>query len=79
MASSSVLPADAPAAIIAEPEGFATCPRCHAVDTTLTNAALAAGRDWRCQRCQQRWDKNRIATVAAYDAWDAARRLKARP
>jgi len=49
------------------------------VDTTLTNAALAAGRDWRCQRCQQRWDKNRIATVAAYDAWDAARRLKARP
>ena len=78
MASSSVLPADAPAAIIAEPEGFATCPRCHAVDT-MTNAALAAGGDWRCKRCSQRWDKDRIATVAAYDAWDVARRLTNRP
>ena len=35
---------------------------------TMTNAALAAGGDWRCKRCAQRWDKNRIATVAAYDA-----------
>lgn len=66
------------AEVIAEPEGFATCPRCHAVDPTMTNVALAAGGDWRCGRCAQQWDKSRIATVAAYDAWAAARLLRDR-
>ena len=60
-------------------EGFAECPGCHMVDTTLTNASLAAGGDWRCQRCGQRWDRGRIATVAAYAAWDAARQRRAVP
>jgi len=71
----SVLPVDdALVDAAVEPEGFATCPRCHAVDATLTNVSLAAGGDWRCARCGQRWDKARIATVAAYVAWDSARR-----
>ena len=70
----SVLLVDGAREAAVEPEGFATCPRCHTVDTTLTNASLAAGGDWRCVRCGQRWDKMRIATVAAYTAWDSARR-----
>lgn len=73
--SGTVLGAGGTVADVAEPEGFATCPRCHAVDTTMTNAALAAGGDWQCRRCAQRWDKSRIATVAAYDAWESARLL----
>ena len=62
-----------------DPHGFATCPTCHAVDPTMTNAALAVGGDWRCQRCGQRWDSKRIATVAAYQAWDRNRRESERP
>lgn len=62
---------------IAQPEGFATCPKCHAVDTTMTAATVAGGGDWRCRRCAQLWDQSRIATVAAYDAWESARRLHA--
>jgi len=61
---------------LSEPEGFATCPRCHRVDTTLTSASLEAGGSWRCERCGQSWDKGRLATVAAYGAWDAARRQR---
>jgi len=29
--------------MVVEPEGFVTCPRCHTVDTALTNASLDAG------------------------------------
>ena len=58
-------------------EGFAACPGCHMLDTALTNASLAAGGDWRCQRCGQRWDQGRIATVAAYAAWDSERQQRA--
>ena len=76
-AISPVLPVDdaLPDAVV-EPEGLATCPTCHMVDATLTNASLAAGADWRCGRCGQMWDKTRIATVAAYAAWDSARRQR---
>lgn len=55
-------------------EGFATCPTCHMVNTALTNASLDTGGNWRCARCGQSWDQRRIATVAAYAAWDSARR-----
>ena len=76
----SVLPVDSAVVDTAvDPEGFATCPRCHMMDTTLTNASLAAGGDWRCLRCGQRWDRNRIATVAAYAVWDSARQQRALP
>lgn len=59
-----------------EPQGFATCPACHVVDATVTNAALAVGCDWRCRRCGQMWDKRRLATVAAYDVWESARQTR---
>ena len=62
--------------IIPGPEGFATCPTCHRVDTALTNASLAAGANWRCGRCGQMWDQKRIATVAAYAVWDSARQQR---
>ena len=58
-----------------EPQGFATCPSCHTVDTTLTNASLAAGGYWRCGRCGSKWDQTRLATVAAYAAWDLAHQV----
>ena len=61
---------------VVEPEGLATCPTCHMVDATLTNASLAAGADWRCTRCGQMWDQKRINTVVAYAAWDAARQQR---
>ena len=53
-------------------QGFAACPTCGVVDA-MTNAEVAVGGFWRCLRCGQRWDKRRLATVAAYDAWEAAR------
>lgn len=59
-----------------DPHGFAACPVCHVVDAGMTNAALAAGGTWRCQRCGQLWDKRRIATTVAYEAWESARRSR---
>ena len=59
-----------------EPEAFATCPRCHLVDATLTNRSLAAGGYWRCARCGSNWDQGRLATVAGYAAWDSARQRR---
>ena len=61
---------------VVEPDGPATCPRCHMVNTALTNASLAAGGYWRCGRCGSTWDQTRLATVAAYAAWDLARQLR---
>jgi ribosomal protein L37AE/L43A len=57
--------------IAASVDGFATCPSCHTADASVTNAAVGAGADWRCQRCGQRWDGRRLAAVAAYAKWDA--------
>lgn len=52
------------------PEGapMATCPLCHTVESTISNAALAGGASWRCGRCGQRWDAERLDTAAAYAA-----------
>ncbi|MDH4064800.1 MAG: hypothetical protein OEW19_10415 [Acidobacteriota bacterium] len=44
-----------------------TCPLCHTPDRTTTVGALAGGADWRCARCSQRWDAERLATVAAFE------------
>jgi hypothetical protein len=46
-----------------------TCPLCH-TRATLSQSAIAAGGDWPCIRCGQRWDAARLATVAAYAAWN---------
>ena len=73
----TVLPVDdALSGVVVESESFATCPRCHLVDATMTNASLAAGGYWRCVRCGSNWDQARLATVAAYAAWDAARQRR---
>lgn len=63
----------APTEAVVDTEHFATCPTCYMVDATLTTASLAAGGHWRCQRCGALWDKGRVATVAAYAAWELAR------
>lgn len=52
---------------------YATCPSCHTVAPDMTTAALAAGADWPCLRCGQRWDARRLANVAAYAVWLADR------
>jgi len=45
-----------------------TCPLCHTVDHTITGEVLVAGGAWRCGRCGQMWDAERLATAAAYAA-----------
>jgi hypothetical protein len=35
-------------------------------------SAVVAGAAWRCARCAQRWDIDRLTTVADYDAWVVA-------
>jgi hypothetical protein len=42
-----------------------TCPMCHA-GASLTQSALEAGAAWRCVRCGQHWDADRLTAVAAY-------------
>jgi hypothetical protein len=49
--------------------GIATCPMCYTAHPSLTRAAVVAGEDWRCSRCGQQWDAERLAAVAAYAAW----------
>ena len=45
-----------------------TCPMCHA-RASLTQSALEAGGAWRCVRCGQHWDADRLTAVAAYAVW----------
>jgi hypothetical protein len=47
---------------------FAACPLCHTTSQSMTTDALAAGADWQCIRCGQRWSAGRMATVAAHTA-----------
>jgi len=49
-----------------------TCPMCHA-DASLTQSAVAAGGAWRCVRCGQHWNADRLTAVAAYSVWVADR------
>ena len=57
--------------------GHATCLSCHTVDLTVTDSAVAAGADWRCVRCGQRWDARRLAAVTAYTQWLSERTVAA--
>jgi len=52
------------------------CPLCHTVAPALTDAALVAGADWRCAVCDQMWNAQRLATVAGYAEYCAARALR---
>jgi hypothetical protein len=49
------------------------CPLCHTVAPTITESALAAGADWICATCDQRWDADRLAAVARYAEFVADR------
>jgi hypothetical protein len=51
---------------------FVTCPMCH-TGASLTESALEAGGAWRCVRCGQHWDADRLTAVAAYAVWVADR------
>ena len=55
----------------------AMCPMCH-TSAALTLSALEAGGDWRCVRCGQHWDAERLAAVAGYAAWAVNRNRVAR-
>jgi hypothetical protein len=57
-------PADHPA----DPT-LATCPMCHTQHPSLTRVAVAAGEEWRCSRCAQVWNEQRLSAVAAYARW----------
>ena len=48
---------------------FPKCPLCHHASGTLSDQAPAAGGHWRCVTCGQSWSTQRLATVAAYEAW----------
>ena len=66
-----LLPRVTTALLEAEPavSPCATCPLCHTTHGSLTPDALEAGGTWRCVRCGQWWDADRLAAVAAYSAW----------
>lgn len=72
-----VLMADSSARLAkeSEPEPDAlrrlACPMCHT--PTPMAQANAAGVDWRCARCGQHWDDQRLAAVAAYADWTESR------
>lgn len=56
-----------------------TCPLCHTVDTTITEAELATGGEWHCTICGQRWDAAALVTAAAYARYVAARSATVTP
>ena len=51
------------------------CPLCHTVDETVTRDSLRAGATWKCTRCGQSWDGERLERVDAYTRFEAARQL----
>jgi predicted Zn finger-like uncharacterized protein len=56
---------------------LARCPLCH-TSAALSEQAVAAGGYWRCGICGQSWTAQRLATVAAYEAWVVSRNEGAR-
>jgi hypothetical protein len=70
MAQLPTRPLTAPSMPGFEPTGprIATCPLCHTAHSSLSQAAVDAGADWRCTRCSQRWDAGRLLVAAAYAA-----------
>ena len=53
-----------PSLMTAAPSGAVAsdCPLCH----TAMPGAEVAGADWRCPRCDHRWNVHRLSVVAAY-------------
>jgi hypothetical protein len=50
----------------------ATCPLCHTMNA-MAASALAGGGGWQRLTCGQRWDAERLATVAACERYVADR------
>ena len=50
-----------------------TCPLCHTAEATMTTPLLLEGGHWRCTRCGQMWDAERLQTAADYARYAAAR------
>lgn len=45
-----------------------TCPMCHTLRPAVDSAG--GGSDaWRCPRCGQQWDADRVLAVGAYAVW----------
>jgi hypothetical protein len=53
-----------------------TCPLCH-TPAPLTQTEIDIGGGWRCVRCLQSWDGERLTAVAAYATWAEARQSAA--
>ena len=53
------------------------CPLCHTVDLATSADALAAGADWTCTRCGQRWNAARLVTFAAFERYATGRAVAA--
>jgi hypothetical protein len=45
---------------------LAVCPLCQKVAAFTTMGDVSAGGAWRCDRCGQSWDADRLTAVAAY-------------
>jgi transposase-like protein len=56
---------------------LAVCPGCHTSAGSITIAAVRAGAAWRCARCAQHWDADRLTAVANYGGWLSAHTLAA--
>jgi transposase len=54
-----------------------SCPLCHTPSPTLTDAEMTTGGAWQCGRCGHHWDVVRLATVAAYAAFEGSRPVPA--
>jgi transposase-like protein len=52
---------------------FPKCPLCQHTSGTLAEHAPATAGHWRCVTCGQSWTAQRLATVAAYEAWAVTR------
>jgi hypothetical protein len=77
--TNNVSQSNAAAALLDDAPGAmrpAACPMCH-TRASLTQAAVDAGGAWRCVRCGQQWDAERIEAVAAYAVWVATRNVPA--
>jgi hypothetical protein len=63
-------PRAAAALIDDEPDvlAAATCPMCQ-TRSSLSHTGVESGSAWRCVRCGQQWEANRLAAVAGYAAW----------
>jgi len=59
--------------LLNQPAGLLSCPLCCRAFGALTEERLAAGGGCQCGTCGQRWTAIRLATVAAYAEWAAAR------